>query len=154
MKIKIEIDDGLEEEEIVIRCKSLSEDVISIQKRITDAVNSRMQLEVRRGEKEYYLTIDEILFFETDENGVVVHTATQIYEIKHRLYELEDLLPGNFVRVAKSTILNAHTVRSINKNITGASEVEFIGSNKKVFVSRNYLKLLLTKLEEKRLRKV
>ena len=154
MKIKIEIDDGLEEEEIVIRCKSLSEDVISIQKRITDAVNSRMQLEVRRGEKEYYLTIDEILFFETDENGVVVHTATQIYEIKHRLYELEDLLPGNFVRVAKSTILNANKVRSINKNITGASEVEFIGSNKKVFVSRNYLKLLLTKLEEKRLRKV
>lgn len=154
MKIKIEIDDGLEEEEIVIRCKSLSEDVISIQKRITDAVNSRMQLEVRRGEKEYYLTIDEILFFETDENGVVVHTATQIYEIKHRLYELEDLLPGNFVRVAKSTILNANKVRSIHKNITGASEVEFIGSNKKVFVSRNYLKLLLTKLEEKRLRKV
>ena len=75
MKIKIEIDDGLEEEEIVIRCKSLSEDVISIQKRITDAVNSRMQLEVRRGEKEYYLTIDEILFFETDENGVVAIPA-------------------------------------------------------------------------------
>ena len=51
MKIKIEIDDGLAEEEIVIRCKSLNEDVISIQKRITDAVNSRMQLEVHRGEK-------------------------------------------------------------------------------------------------------
>ena len=69
MKIKIEIDDGLAEEEIVIRCKSLSEDVISIQKRITDAVNSRMQLEVTKGEKEYYITIDEILFFETDING-------------------------------------------------------------------------------------
>lgn len=153
MKIKIEIDDGLAEEEIVIRCKSLNEDVMSIQKRITDAVNSRMQLEVSRGEKEYYITIDEILFFETDDSGVVVHTTSQIYETKYRLYELEDLLPGNFVRVAKSTILNASKVRAINKNITGASEVEFAGSNKKVFVSRNYLKLLMTKLEEKRLRK-
>lgn len=153
MKIKIEIDDGLAEEEIVIRCKSLNEDVISIQKRITDAVNSRMQLEVSRGEKEYYITIDDILFFETDASGVVVHTATQIYETKHRLYELEDLLPGNFVRVAKSTILNAGKVRAINKNITGASEVEFAGTHKKVFVSRNYLKLLMTKLEEKRLMK-
>ena len=152
MKIKIEIDDGLAEEEIVIRCKSLNEDVISIQKRITDAVNSRMQLEVTKGEKEYYITIDEILFFETAENCVVVHTASQIYETKYRLYELEDLLPGNFVRVAKSTILNANKVRAINKNITGASEVEFAGSNKRVFVSRNYLKLLMTKLEEKRLR--
>lgn len=151
MKIKIEIDDGLAEEEIVIRCKSLNEDVISIQKRITDAVNSRMQLEVTRGEKEYYITIDEILFFETDSNGVVVHTANQIYETKYRLYELEDLLPGNFIRVSKSTILNSARVRAIHKNITGASEVEFNGTTKKVFVSRNYLKLLLEKLEEKRL---
>ena len=151
MKIKIEIDEGLMEEEIVIRCKSLNEEVISIQKRITEADNSRMQLEVSRGEKEYYITIDEILFFETADSGVVVHTAGQIYETKYRLYELEDLLPGNFVRVAKSTILNAAKVRAINKNITGASEVEFAGSNKKVFVSRNYLKLLMTKLEEKRL---
>ena len=151
MKIKIEIDDALAEEEIVIRCKSLSEDVISIQKRITDAVNSRMQLEVTKGEKEYYITIDEILFFETDVSGVVVHTANQIYETKYRLYELENLLPGNFIRVSKSTILNSAKVRAIHKNITGASEVEFVGTTKKVFVSRNYLKLLLEKLEEKRL---
>ena len=153
MKIKIEIDESIAEEEIVIRCKSLNEDVISIQKRITDAVNSRMQLEVSKGEKEYYITIDEILFFETGDSSVVVHTASQMYETKHRLYELESLLPGNFVRVAKSTILNAGKVRAINKNITGASEVEFTGSNKRVFVSRNYLKLLMTKLEEKRLMK-
>ena len=153
MKIKIEIDEALAEEEIVIRCKSLNEDVISIQKRITDAVNSRMQLEVSKGEKEYYLIIDEILFFETDGSGVVVHTATQMYEIKHKLYELEDLLPGNFIRVSKSSILNSAKVRAIHKNITGASEVEFTGSNKKVFVSRNYFKLLMAKLEEKRLMK-
>ena len=153
MKIKFEIDDGLAEEEIVIRCKSLNEDVISIQKRITDAVNSRMQLEVSKGEKEYYLTIDEILFFETDANGVIVHTATQLYETKYRLCELEDLLPGNFIRVSKSSILNASKVRAIHKNITGASEVEFIGSSKKVFVSRNYFKVLMAKLEEKRLMK-
>lgn len=153
MKIKIEIDDGLAEEEIVIRCKSLNEDVISIQKRITDAVNLRMQLEVSKGEKEYYLTIDEILFFETAANGVIVHTATQLYETKYRLCELENLLPGNFIRVSKSSILNASKVRAIHKNITGASEVEFVGSSKKVFVSRNYFKVLMAKLEEKRLMK-
>ena len=153
MKIKIEIDEALAEEEIVIRCKSLNEDVISIQKRITDAVNSRMQLEVSRDDKEYYLVIDEILFFETDANGVVVHTATQMYETKHKLYELEDLLPGNFIRVSKSSILNSAKVRAIHKNITGASEVEFVGSSKKVFVSRNYFKVLMAKLEEKRLMK-
>lgn len=151
MKIKIELDECLEEEEIVIRCRSLNEDTISIQKRIQDAVNSRMQLEVTKGDKEYFIVIDDIIFFETDVSSVVVHTATSIYETKYRLYELENLLPGNFVRVSKSTILNASKVRAIHKNITGASEIEFSNSNKKVFASRNYLKLLLTKLEEKRL---
>ena len=151
MKIKIEIDEGLTEEEIIIRCKSLNEDVISIQKRITDAVNSRMQLEVSKGEKDYFLTLDEILFFETDSSGVMVHTANQVYGTKYRLYELEELLPGNFIRISKSAILNAGKVRAIHKNITGASEVEFVGSGKKAFVSRNYFKVLMEKLEEKRL---
>lgn len=154
MKIKIEIGDELSEDEVVIRCKVLSEDIMCIQKRIVDAVNSRMKLEVSKGGKEYYITIDEILFFETDACGVLVHTANHIYETKYRLYELENLLPGNFLRVAKSAILNTGRIRAINKNITGASEVEFSGSNKKVFVSRNYLKVLMTKLEEKRLIKV
>lgn len=153
MKIKIEIDERLEEEEIVIYCKSLNEDAISIQKKIADAVNSRMQLTVSKGEKEYFLTIDEILFFETGPTSVVVHTANNLYETKHRLYELEELLTGDFVRVSKSTILNATKVRAIHKNITGASEVEFIGCNKKVFVSRNYFKILIAKLEEKRLKR-
>ncbi len=151
MRIKIEIDESLQEEEIVIRCKSLSDDVVSIQRRITDAVNSRMQLEVSRNGTEYYIMLDEILFFETDTSGVLVHTAKNIYETKYRLYELEDLLPGQFVRISKSAILNAAKVREVNKNITGASEVGFVGTPKKVFVSRNYFKLLMEKLEEKRL---
>ena len=79
----------------------------------------------------------------------MVHTANQVYGTKYRLYELEELLPGNFIRISKSAILNAGKVRAIHKNITGASEVEFVGSGKKVFVSRNYFKVLMEKLEEK-----
>lgn len=151
MKIKIEIDESIPEEEIVIRCKRLSEDIIFIQKRISDAVNSRMQLSVYRGDKEYFIIVDEVYFFETDVQGVMVHTANQIFETKYKLYELEELLPGSFMRISKSGILNTAKVRSIHKNITGASEVEFVGTNKKIFVSRNYFKLFMAKLEEKRL---
>ena len=48
---------------------------------------------------------------------------------------------------------NTGKIRSIKKNITGASEVEFIASAKKTFVSRSYFKTLMSKLEEKRLKK-
>lgn len=153
MKIKMEIDDSLQEDEIVIRCRSLNDDMVVIQKKIAELVNTRMQLEVSKGDTDYYITLDEILFFETATGYVAVHTADAIYETKSRLYELEEILPGSFLRVSKSTILNTSRIRAIHKNITGASEVEFARSNKTVYVSRNYFKILMSKLEERRVQK-
>ena len=153
MKIKMEIDENLTEDEIVIRCRMFNDDTVVIQKKIAELVNTGMQLEVSKGDTDYFLTLDEILFFETATGFVAVHTADSIFETKNRPYELEELLPGSFLRVSKSTILNTSKIRAIHKNITGASEVEFAKSNKKVFVSRNYFKILMSKLEEKRVQK-
>ncbi|MDE7435071.1 MAG: LytTR family transcriptional regulator [Lachnospiraceae bacterium] len=151
MKIRMEIEENLEEEEIVIRCRSLSNEIVALQRKIAEAAQTGMQMEVTRGERSYFLALDEILFFETDMSRVAVHTAEQIYEIRMRLYELEELLPGMFMRISKSAIVNVSGIRAIRKNLTGASEVEFVGTNKKAFVSRNYFKPLMSKLEEKRL---
>lgn len=153
MKIKIEIDENLTEDEIIIHCRSLNEDILSIQKKIGDAVNSRQQMAVTKGDAEIYLVLDEILFFETTGSQVAVHTVDQLYQTKLRLYELEEILPAYFMRISKSTIMNTGRIHSIHKNITGASEVEFNGSPKKVFVSRSFFKPLMSKLEEKRLSK-
>ena len=141
MKIRIEIDDGLVEDEIILRCKSLNDETVVIQKKIADLVNSRMQMEVSKGDMNYFITLDEILFFETATSYVAVHTTNAIYETKHKLYELEDLLPGSFLRVSKSSIVNTAKIRAIHKNITGASEIEFLKCAKTVFVSRNYFKI-------------
>ena len=153
MKIRIEIEEGIEEEEVVIRCRELSDEVVTLQRQIGDKLNSKMQIEVSKRDITYYLTLDEIYFLETGENLVVVDTAADSYETKQRLYELEDMLPGCFMRVSKSTIINTDKIRSIQKNITGASKVEFNATKKCAFVSRNYFKVLMSKLEEKRLKK-
>ena len=151
MKIRFETDAALEEDEILLRCRSLDEEAIRLQRKLAGLVGQGIRLQVTRGDTDYYLPVDEILFFETADGQVAVHTADAIYSSGMRLYELEDLLPGSFLRGSKSCILNTARIRSIRKNITGASDVEFAGSNKKVFVSRNYLKPLLNKLEEKRI---
>ena len=153
MKIRVEIDENVKEEEIILRCRELNDETIAIQKRIAEAVNEGMKLTVTRGESEYYLNLQEILFFVTAGAAVAVHTVNQIYTTHQRLYELEEILPGIFLRVSKSTILNTGRIRSVRKNITGASEVEFDGTAKKAFVSRSYFKLLTDKLEEKRLKR-
>lgn len=153
MKIRIEIDDKLNEDELILRCRAFDNDIAVLQQKITELVKTGMSMEVTKGDANYFLTLDEILFFETTVGYVAVHTTDAIYETKSRLYELEEYLPGCFLRVSKSTILNTTKLRAIHKNLTGASEVEFIGTNKKVFVSRSYFKLLMSKLEEKRVKK-
>lgn len=154
MKIKIEIEENLTENEVIIRCNRLNDDIIAIQKTIAEAVHLRQQLTVTRQDKEYWLFFDEIIFFETAENQVAVHLVNQIFYTRLKLYELEELLPSSFMRVSKSTIINTEKVRSIKKNITGASEVEFGEGSKKAYVSRSYLKPLMGRMEEKRLKNV
>lgn len=109
------------------------------------------EIHLYRGNTEYYLTLDEILFFETDSDGINAHTRDNIYQTKYKLYELEELLPGSFMRISKSAIVNTSHIYSISRNLTASSVVAFADTHKQVYVSRYYYKPLINKLEEKRL---
>ncbi len=149
MKIRIEVDDKIDEE-VIIRCKSITGEITKIQQAISDALVAEQSFLFYQGEKECYISLDEILFFETEAGHINAHTRDQIYQVKYKLYELEEMLPSSFVRVAKSTILNSNHIHSITKNLTGASEVEFIGSYKHIYVSRGYYKALKERLDDRR----
>lgn len=153
MKIKIEIDESLSEDEVLIRCRGLTEQVTEIQKAVSEVVNTSKRFVFYRGNTEYYLALEEILFFETDGDGINAHTRDNIYQTKHKLYELEDLLPGCFMRISKSSIVNTNHIYSISRNLTASSVVAFAGTHKQVYVSRYYYKPLVNKLEEKRMGK-
>lgn len=153
MKIIIEIDESLSEDEVLIRCRGLTEQVTEIQKAVSEVVNTSQRFVFYRGNTEYYLALDEILFFETDGDGINAHTRDNIYQTKYKLYELEDLLPGCFMRISKSSIVNTNHIYSISRNLTASSVVAFAGTHKQVYVSRYYYKPLVNKLEEKRMRK-
>lgn len=152
MKIRIEIDEGIAEDEVIIRCRGLTEEVTTVQKAVSDVVNASQRFPFFKGNTEYYLALDEILFFETDDSGISAHTKNEMYQTKYKLYELEDILPGVFMRVSKSTILNTRHIYSISRNLTASSVVAFEGTHKQVYVSRYYYKPLISKLEEKRLK--
>ena len=151
MKIRIEIDESAAQDEVIIRCRELNSQVTLVQKAVSDVVNAAQKFPLYKGNTEYYMTLDDILFFETDESGISAHTRSEVYQTRHKLYELEDVLPGVFMRVSKSTILNTNHIYSINRNLTASSVVAFEGTHKQVYVSRNYYKPLTSKLEEKRL---
>lgn len=150
MQVRIEIDENLQENEVIIRCSKLDEEVQKIHKSFLDIRNESRHLVLYKENTEYYLQVDHILFFETLDNCISAHTVDNIYQTGYRLYELEELLPGTFMRVSKSTILNLNHIYSITRNLTASSVVQFVGTHKQVFVSRYYFKSLKCRLEEKR----
>ena len=123
MKIKIEIDESAAEDEVIIRCRGLTKQVAAVQRAVRDVTNASEKILLYKGNTEYYVTLSKILFFETDENGISAHTRDEVYQTRYKLYELEDMLPGVFMRVSKSTILNTDQIYSIDRNLTASSVV-------------------------------
>lgn len=151
MKVKIEIEEGLAEEEVVIRCPGLSDSVIALQNYISKQGKGKRYLSLRSGETEFFVPIEEIYFFETEGRELKAHTADRIFACGYKLYELEELLPGSFMRVSKSTIVNLDFVYSITRNLTASSVMEFAGTKKKAMVSRAYFKAVTERLKARKL---
>lgn len=151
MKIKIEIEEGLEEEEVIIRCGCLNDSVVSLQNYISKQGGGKRCLSLRNGEKLFYVPMDEIYFFETEGREIRAHTADGLFTCDYKLYELEELLPGSFMRISKSSIANLDCVYSIAKNLTASSVMEFRGSSKKTLVSRSYYRAVTERLNARKL---
>ena len=148
MKIRIELDDGLDEIEVVIRAGQLSAELEQIQQ-VLSQVN-RPQLVFYKGNSEYFLDLADILFFETDGSRVFGHSRDNAYEVKFKLYELEDCLPPYFCRISKSSIVNTRSIYSLEKSFSGTSIIRFYDTVNQIHASRHYYQLLKEKLRETR----
>ena len=105
MKVRIEIEEGLAEEEVIIRCGQLNDSVVSLQNYISGQGNGKRCLSLQNAETEFFVPMDEVYFFETEGREVLAHTADKIFTCSHKLYELEEILPGNFMRISFPPIL-------------------------------------------------
>lgn len=151
MKVKIEIEEGCAEEEVVIRCPGLSDSVIALQNYISKQGNGKRCLSLKNGDTEFFVPVEEIYFFETEGREIRAHTSDKIFSCSYKLYELEELLSGSFMRISKSTIANLDFVYSITRNLTASSVMEFTGTRKKVMVSRAYFKAVTERLKVRKL---
>ena len=149
LKIRIEMSEGVQEE-VVIRCREITPELIRLQQLLSGDSDRSNQFLLYKGDTEYYLNVNDIIFFETEGNAVMAHTKNDMYETRRKLYELEELSGGRFQRISKSAIVNVDKVYSIKRNVTSSSAIEFQGTHKQIYVSRAYYKVLREKLEEKR----
>ena len=133
MKVKLELDPDQQETEITIHAKSLTPEVERIYHQLQTDSEHPDQIEGMMDNTSYYLSINNILFFETDAKQVMAHTTRNAYFVKYKLYELENLLSGQFMRVSISNC-----------------QIKFHDSYKTVYVSRRYYRDLNERLKERR----
>lgn len=148
MKVRIELDPQMDEPEMIIRAPRLTEDVARLQQLILE--QKMTPLTFYKDRSEYFVDVSEILFFEIDGEKIYGHTKEEAYEVRQKLYELEEILPIAFCRISKSTIVNTKQIYAIEKSFSGTSTVNFYQTHKQVHVSRHYYQLLKERLKEMR----
>lgn len=149
MKVKLEIDPNCKETEVKISAPKMDAEIEHLYKMLQKDKKDLNQIEAFKDNVSYYLNLSEILFFETDSKVVMAHTAKSAYQVKYKLYELEDILGSNFMRVAKSTILNLDQIHAVTRSISNC-QIQFQDSYKTVYVSRHYYRDLRNRLDERR----
>lgn len=143
MKITILDKAPEEEDEIIIKCENLDDDIRLLIERIK---NHRQKISFQKDSKIVFSEFSEILYFESVDDKVFAYSADDVLETKFKLYQLEeDFLPQNFLRVNKAVIMNLDKVESLSPAFGGRFEA-VLKNGYKVIISRNYVPLLKKKL--------
>lgn len=148
LRVRFETDDNLQDDEVVIHARKMTSSMTQMMQQL-ESQAAPLNLAFYQGDAAFYFPVQDILFFETDDRQIQAHTETRAYTVHYRLYKLEELLPNQFIRVSKSTILNVTKIYALTRSIS-TWQVTFQNSHKQSFVSRRYYKQLKTRLDEKR----
>jgi len=148
MKIRVDVSSDYPEREIIIKSPLDDDELKKLVKQIKIIQNELSQINGYIGETVYSLELKNILFFETNDRNVYAHTVNNAFLIHYRLYELEEKLPDNYLRISKSSILNLNEISSLTRSVTG-NLVEFKNTYKTLYVSRRFLKDLKNSLDKR-----
>ena len=143
MKILIEEPAAGEDEQIIIRCRQMSKELLAL---INSFKGQRHTLIGMDGSDIHRIDPSMIYYFETVDNKVFIYCREKVFESKFKLYEIEELFSNSdFLRVSKSVILNLKRIAFLSPGFSGRLEAT-LDNQEKVIISRQYVPDLKTKL--------
>jgi two-component system LytT family response regulator len=85
-----------------------------------------------------FLSIEDIRWFEAEENYVRIHTASESHLLRETIGRLESRLdPRSFIRIHRSSIVNLQYVKEVKREVNGDAAVVLTGGEK-IALSRSY----------------
>lgn len=143
MKIIIEDVSPDDEEQVIIRCRNLSDKVLKL---ISELKAEQQKL---TGLKDGVITMIDakrVYYFEGVDNKVFIYCKQNVYESKLKLYEIEEKYDNTyFFRASKSIILNIGKIKSISPSLSGRFEA-LLFNGETIVISRQYVPELKKRL--------
>lgn len=140
MKVTIKKISKKEEEQVIIECVKVTSQIEEIRSYVSlkgeelSGVTTEKRLE--------RFSLAEVLYFEAVDEKVFAYTKAKEYELKSRLYELENAYQDNFfVRCSKSVVLNLMQLDSISPALNGRFYAH-MKNGEKLVISRQYAPIL------------
>ena len=143
MRIIIETPQPNDEDVVIVRCSAPDPRLISM---LLAFQTANTELTGYLDDKIVRLNYQDVYYFEANENRVFAYCHSKVYEVKYKLYELEELYaPLDFVRCSKSLIVNMEKIESLAPLFSGKLEAH-LKNGEKIVISRQYVPSLKAKL--------
>lgn len=137
IQVRIEIDSSYTSPEIVILTASVTDEVNSLVKKLSDGVPQIIS--GCRNEKIEILEQSDLIRVYANSGKVFAVTGKGEYILRLRLYEIENRLPSEqFIRISNSEIINLKKVNNFDLSLTGTVCVK-LSDGGTAYVSRRYI---------------
>lgn len=142
MKIKFNIDENLSEEKAEFWLRKMTDKISQIANELTD--KKEFIWCFRRGDA-YPVKFNEIYLIQVENEKTYVYTEQETYLYKGRLYQVQKVLPSDFVTASRSAVLNYHQLDHLQ--ILSDGNIDPVLKNKMhVQISRRKIKELKERL--------
>lgn len=136
MKISFWIHEKYKEPEIVICGAEKTKELAELKQIIAEAVDEKITVYDERDAVR--ITQSEVIRFFAGRQRVYAQTADATYLVRARLYELEETLKKQFVRISNSEIVNIKKIRRMDTSMAGTIHM-YLQADIETYVSRRYV---------------
>lgn len=139
MKVSIRKIARKEDEQVIVECTGVTEQIEEICSFVRS--RGRMLSGMAQG-RICRFRLDDVYYFEALDEKVFAYTGDQIYEMKVRLYEVQQACEKNFfVRCSKSVVLNLMLLDGISPALNGRFFAH-MRNGEKLMITRQYVPVL------------
>ena len=137
MKVNLFVSKDIEEPHTDIHTNELTDNITKALS-ILESDDSNDMLAVKKGSDIALLEFGDVFMLRVEDKQVKVYTENNQYLIKKPLYQVEENLNSDFVRISKTTIVNLRKIERVAPSLKGMMFIQ-LKNGLKDNISRKYL---------------